>query len=340
MLISYIFHNYDLRLMYDNAPLSNVVSHKHLGIHIASNNKWTKHIDSIIDSASKQISYLRKLKYQLSKSTLDKLHCTYIRPLLEYCSEVLDGCNMTDANRLEQVQLNAARIVTGLPIFASKRALYYETGWKTLAERRKVRKLCLMNKIVNNDTPTYLNDLLPNRVNETNNYNLRNRNNFEIPFTRLCSFESSFFPSTLKLWNELDLETRTAPTFLQFKAHIKSVTNQAKNHITFGDRKLNIILTRIRHRCSSLRGDLSSVNIIPNSNCDCGAPLESAEHYFFECPLYTEARDRLFQSLNLGTDININFQLLTIGCQHFDNETNRSILLSVLRFLKDSHRFD
>ena len=94
-----------------------------------------------------------------------------------------------------------------------------------------------MYKIVKNDTPTYLNDLLPNRVNETNNYNLRNRNNFEIPFSRLCSFESSFFSSTLKLWNELDLEVRTAPTFLQFKAHIKSLTNQAKNHITFGDRK-------------------------------------------------------------------------------------------------------
>ena len=158
--------------MYDNAPLSNVESHKHLGIRIASNNKWTKHIDSIIDSASKQISYLRKLKYQLSKSTLDRLCCTYIRPLPEYCSEVWDGCtcNMTDANRLEKVKLNVARIVTGLPIFASKRALYYETGWETLEERRKIRKLCLMYKIVNNDTPTYLNDLLPNRVNETNNY--------------------------------------------------------------------------------------------------------------------------------------------------------------------------
>ena len=214
---------------------------------------------------------------------------------------------MTDANRLEQVKFNASRIVTGLPIFASKRALYYETGWETLAERRKIRKLCLMYKKVNNDTPTYLNELLPNRVNKTNNYKLRNRNNFEIPFSRLCSFESSFFPSTLKLWNELDLEIRTVPTFLQFKAHINSLTNQAENHISFGDRKFNIILTRIRHRCSILRGDLSSVDIIPNTNCSCGAPSESAEHYFFECPLYTEARDRLFQSLNLGIDIIINF---------------------------------
>ena len=142
MLISNTFHNYDHRLMYVNAPLSNVENHKHLGIHIASNNKWTKHIDSIIDSASKQNSYLRKLKYQLSKSTLDKLYFTYIRPLLEYW----DGCNMTVAHRLEQVQLNAARIVTGLPIFASKRALYYETGRETLAERQKYENYALCTK--------------------------------------------------------------------------------------------------------------------------------------------------------------------------------------------------
>ena len=29
---------------------------------------------------------------------LNKLYCTYIRPLLEYASEVWDGCNETDAN--------------------------------------------------------------------------------------------------------------------------------------------------------------------------------------------------------------------------------------------------
>ena len=90
----------------------------------------------------------------------------YIRPVLEYASEVWDGCSHTDINRLEQVQLNAARIVTGLPIFASLRSLYDETGWDTLADKRKRKKLILMHKIVNNDVPSYLSILLPNRVNE------------------------------------------------------------------------------------------------------------------------------------------------------------------------------
>ena len=81
---------------------------------------WSgKPIELIIALASKQIAYLRKLKYILPKETLNKLYCTYIRPLLEYASEVWDGCTITDSNRLEQVQLTAARIVTGLPTFSS-----------------------------------------------------------------------------------------------------------------------------------------------------------------------------------------------------------------------------
>ena len=41
----------------------------------------------------------------------------------------------------KQVQLNAARVVTGLPVFSSLRSLYLETGWKTLVERRKTKQV-------------------------------------------------------------------------------------------------------------------------------------------------------------------------------------------------------
>ena len=55
ILVSYIFHDYDLRLTYDDAVLNIVETHKHLGIYLSANNKWTKHIDSIIMYASKQV---------------------------------------------------------------------------------------------------------------------------------------------------------------------------------------------------------------------------------------------------------------------------------------------
>ena len=133
--------------------------------------------------------------------------CTYIRPLLEYASEVLDGCSQTDSNRLQQVQLNAARIVTGLPVFASLNSFYHETRWKTPSQRRINKKLSLIYKIINNEVPEYLTNLLPNRVGEQTHYHLRNNQNFEVPYSRLCSYENSVFPSTLQLWNDLDFAT-------------------------------------------------------------------------------------------------------------------------------------
>ena len=98
MVISNIHNDYDVDLKYDENILKIVDNHKHLGITISSNNKWSKHTDSKMNSASKKISYLRKLKFQLPKRTLNKLYCTYIRPLLAYASEVLAGCNPSDTN--------------------------------------------------------------------------------------------------------------------------------------------------------------------------------------------------------------------------------------------------
>jgi hypothetical protein len=47
----------------------------------------------------------------------------------------------TNSDRLEKVQHEAARIVTGLPSFASIHSIYIETGWEKLKTRREVRKL-------------------------------------------------------------------------------------------------------------------------------------------------------------------------------------------------------
>ena len=61
--------------------------------------------------------------------------------LVEYGCEAWNGCSVNATNRLEQIQLNSARIITGLPVFAYLRSLYYKTGWKTLADRGKLKKV-------------------------------------------------------------------------------------------------------------------------------------------------------------------------------------------------------
>ena len=50
-----------------------------------------------------------------------------------------------------------------------------------------------MFKLVNGDAPSYLIDLLPNRVNDITVYNLRNRNDFAIHF---LDFAHSTIPTS------------------------------------------------------------------------------------------------------------------------------------------------
>jgi hypothetical protein len=58
-------------------------------------------------------------------------------------------------------------------------------------------------KIRNNNAPSYLCDcLLPFERNE-NAYYLRNQTDYSNPFTRLQLYRNSFFPSSIKLWNNL-----------------------------------------------------------------------------------------------------------------------------------------
>jgi len=138
-----------------------------------------------LKNVSKYISSLRKLKYVSTRKNLEKLFLIYIRPLLEYAYEVWDNCGETYSNKLENVQLEAARIITGLPIFTKKEFIYRELCWTTLRERRSFWKINLLFNIRNRSTPEYMLDLLPNTMANTSNDNLRNCDEYRLPNNRL-----------------------------------------------------------------------------------------------------------------------------------------------------------
>ena len=84
------------------------------------------------------------------------------------------------------------RLVTGATARSSIQALYVETGWSTLGERREVQALCFMYKIMNGLAPTYLMNIVPPIVNETMPHNLRTAAHVRIPKFRTESFKRSF----------------------------------------------------------------------------------------------------------------------------------------------------
>ena len=87
------------------------------------------------------------------------------------------------AEIIEQMQLEAARIVTGLTRSASHVNLYKECCWEPLNNRRERQKVCFMYKVDNQNVPEYILDLFPPTVQERTNYELRNRNDIKLIHT-------------------------------------------------------------------------------------------------------------------------------------------------------------
>ena len=67
----------DLMLTFDNITIKPVDCHKHLGVAISYDCKSSAHNNYIVEKASKQIAVLRKLKFQLSKSFVNKMFLTF-----------------------------------------------------------------------------------------------------------------------------------------------------------------------------------------------------------------------------------------------------------------------
>ena len=71
------------------APVDRVTVFKLLGVHVASDLKWSHHIDAIASKAAARLHFLKQLKR--SGSGRDDLLCFYgtvIRPVLEYACPV------------------------------------------------------------------------------------------------------------------------------------------------------------------------------------------------------------------------------------------------------------
>ena len=155
-------------------------------------------------------------------ATLNKIYTTFILPTLEYASEVWDGCTLADSERLEKVQFEAARIVTGLPSYASRESLLFETGWELLKERRERKKLITFYKIHHNIAPDFLVNII-SPLKRENVRNLRNQNDYTLSNYRLESTRVSYIPSTIRLWNNLEFEVRNNFTFNQFKYYLNTL---------------------------------------------------------------------------------------------------------------------
>jgi len=320
-----------------NKQISEVPSHKHLGIFLSNACTWHDHIDHIKGKAWDRINILRKLKFVLDRKSLEIIYFSFIRPLLEYGDVIWDNCTNTQKKELDCIQNEAARIVTGATKLISIENLNNETKWESLESRRKKHRLILLYKILNNITPSYLTSIVPPQINELSRYNLRNADNIQSIAARSTLYSNSFLPSTIRDWNELPQAIKQSDSLQIFNNHLNRDKRRPSNYLYAGERRAQVYHARLRTKCSALNAHLFAKSIMTSPLCECNK-IENNHHYFLICPRYQRARHEMLQELSLVCNT-ITVDILLNGNPSLTLDTNNKLFSVVHKYILSTKRF-
>ena len=191
-------------LFLGNTALTQVDSVKYLGITFTTDLSWSLHISNINAKTRKLLGLLYRRFYFCSTPVLLTLYTSFIRPHLEYASQVWDPYLRKDINMLRSTETFALRVATK-NWSCSPANLHSLLNLPTLSDRRHVAKLSHLFKIVHKiedfrSPPLTFKPLC---------YKTRNSHSLtlsSIP-SHSTQFFFSFFPHTISLWNTLNSET-------------------------------------------------------------------------------------------------------------------------------------
>ena len=296
-------------LVFNSNNVLQTSSQKHLGITLDVKLTFGERLNNVLNKVNKTIKtigLLHKLQNLLSRSTLITIYKALVRPHLDYGDILFDQTyNSSFHEKLESIQYNACLALTGAIRGSSKEKIYQELGFESLRVRRWYRKLCLFYKVLNNEHPQYLFNLIPVRPTL---YPTRNPLNIPLLNANHNFFKNSFFPSTIIEWNKLDPGLRKAESLSLFKTNILKFIRPSPNSVynCHNPKGLKFI-TRLRLGLSHLREHKfkHSFQDTINPLCSCGLDIESTEHFLLHCPQFVNERRTLLSTIG-----NINYKLL------------------------------
>ncbi|XP_072033236.1 uncharacterized protein [Amphiura filiformis] len=201
------------------STLRTVDEAKYLGVTIQSNLSWKPHINNICKKSNSTLGFLRRNLRKSPSNIKEQAYKTYVRPTLEYSSTVWDPHTKDLSSKIDMVQRRAARFVlSDYHPRHSVTQMLNKLQWQTLSERRAHSKTIMLYRIVHGLVaipcgPPYFH---PSTCGATRGHHLQ----FRQHHCRIQSYQYSFFPSAICLWNVLPASVVSAPSLEAFRSRL------------------------------------------------------------------------------------------------------------------------
>ena len=196
--------------------LESVKSTKYLGVTLSNDGEFHEHLGNVANSGNKMLGFIRRNLKVNSKSVKEMAYKMLVRPKLEYAATVWDPYKQDQILNIEKVQRRAARIVTNRHRNTSSVTnMLEDLKWQSLEKRRKVARLTLLFKILENKV-NIRNSLLKPTINRSRRTSVAHSKQLErIPCKKDLRL-NAFFPRSIRQWNSLPEHVVSAACPVQF----------------------------------------------------------------------------------------------------------------------------
>jgi hypothetical protein len=187
---------------------------KDLGILFDSKLSFTNHITAIISNAKKRLFLLNKSFITKDASLLIKAFTVYVRPLLEYCSQIWSPHSKKDVDRIESVQRMFTKRLKGFEGLSYPERLL-KANLNSLEIRRLRADLTLCYKILHNHVCidfSKLFEIIKNDRTRGHSFRLRS-----LTIPKLDTRLHFFGYRVISAWNRLAALCVEAPSVQSFK---------------------------------------------------------------------------------------------------------------------------
>ena len=154
-------HSYTL----NNQILEQVPSNPYIGLQIAEDFKWKKHINNTCKIASSTLGFLRRNLQQCPRECKITAYIALVRLIMEYGSVIWDPYIKQKITKLESIQRRGARLIS--KDYKSREEgcmtkMLNELNLPTLQSRRQKQRLIFFCKVVEGQVPAMPPDLFVN----------------------------------------------------------------------------------------------------------------------------------------------------------------------------------
>ena len=162
-------------------------------------------------------------------------------------------------------------------------------------------------------------------------------------------FKSSFFPSAIIEWNNLDYHSRNTPSISVFKQNILKFIRLGPNKVYNIHNPTGLkLLTRLCLGSSHIRAHNFSHNFSDclDELCIYGTNIESINHFLLHCPLYLSERQTLMEKIRdveisiLDQNENYLCYTLLFGSNKVSDFKNVCILSATIEYILSTERFN